>query len=239
MNNPQSPGQEQHFPCASLAEALPQLRRPPSAEAVRFKIQNVADDAGQVASYVDARFVYDRLDLVCGERWWPRCDPLPEPAAPRPVSRGAGREPPPLYVRCRLTLFGVTREDVGAGEDPKGAVSDAVKRAAVHFGVGRSLYAMRLPWVSEGEADGELRRNASGELVLDRRAEDWCREMYRRWLDARGQAEFGAVLDHHARNAAARTDHDAGRDPAAASLAGAARGNGSVAALGEVDRRTT
>jgi hypothetical protein len=30
------------FPCASLAEALGHLRRPPTAEAVRFKIQTVA-----------------------------------------------------------------------------------------------------------------------------------------------------------------------------------------------------
>jgi hypothetical protein len=28
------------------------------------------------------------------------------------------------YVRCRLTLYGVTREDVGEGQDPKAAFSD-------------------------------------------------------------------------------------------------------------------
>jgi hypothetical protein len=80
------------FPCASLGAALPQVRRPPSVEAVRFKIQNIDAAAGQVATYVDARFVYDRLDLVCGERWWPCCDQLPEPAVPSPV--GGRRRPP-------------------------------------------------------------------------------------------------------------------------------------------------
>jgi Rad52/22 family double-strand break repair protein len=224
------------LPCASLAEALPQLRRPPSAEAVRFKIQTVEDDAGQVASYVDARLVYDRLDLVCGERWWPRCDALSEPFLPMPVGRGAGREPPLLWVRCRLTLFGVTREDVGAGEDPKAAVSDAVKRAAVHFGVGRSLYAMRLPWLREGGADGELRRNGSGELIIDRRSETWCRDMYERWLEARGQAQFGAVLDHDA----AGPGRGDGGEPAARSTApAAARTNGSVGTAGNTGRQTT
>ena len=57
------------FPCASLAEALPHLRRPPSPAAVRFKIQNATDDAAQVAAYVDARLVFDRLDQVCGHQW--------------------------------------------------------------------------------------------------------------------------------------------------------------------------
>jgi DNA-binding beta-propeller fold protein YncE len=45
---------------------------------------------------------------------------------------------------------------VGEGRDPKAAFSDAVKRAAVHFGVGRALYAMRSPWLREGDGDGEL-----------------------------------------------------------------------------------
>ena len=53
------------FPCASLDEALRQLRRPPTPEAVRFKIQTVAGEVAQVAPYLDARLVFDRLDLVC------------------------------------------------------------------------------------------------------------------------------------------------------------------------------
>ena len=53
------------FPCASLDEALPHLRRPPTPEAVRFKIQAVAGEAAQIAPYVDARLAFDRLDLVC------------------------------------------------------------------------------------------------------------------------------------------------------------------------------
>jgi hypothetical protein len=57
------------FPCASLAEALPHLRRPPSAAAVRFKVQNTVDEAAQVAAYVDARLVFDRLDRVCSHEW--------------------------------------------------------------------------------------------------------------------------------------------------------------------------
>jgi Rad52/22 family double-strand break repair protein len=182
------------YPCATLAEALPQLRRPPSPAVVRFKVQTPADDAGQVVAYVDARLVYDRLDLVCGERWWTRFGALPRALVPRPSHSAEG--PPPLYVRCRLTVHGVTREDVGEGADPKAAFSDAVKRAAVHFGVGRVLYAMRAPWLRAGDGDGELRRDGRGVLFVDERTEAWCREKYERWLEERGAREFGEPLEH-------------------------------------------
>lgn len=172
------------FPCASLAEALKHLRRPPTPEAVRFKIQNAAGAHAQVAAYVDARLVFDRLDLVCAECWTAEFDPLPEALRPRPVDRRTGelREQPILYVRCFLTAFGVTREDVGEGEDPKAAFSDAIKRAAVHFGVGRALYALEAPWLHEGPGRDELRRNSKGKLILDERTEGWLREQYGHWL---------------------------------------------------------
>jgi hypothetical protein len=60
MQETASADYEVQCPCASLADALPHLRRPPAAAAVRFKIQNAADDAAQVAAYVDARLVYNR-----------------------------------------------------------------------------------------------------------------------------------------------------------------------------------
>jgi hypothetical protein len=103
---------------------------------------------------------------------------------------------PESRTEGRLTCFGVTREDVGEGDDPKAAFSDAIKRAAVHFGVGRALYALRLPWLREGDGDGELRRNRRGRLVLDARSEAWCREQYQRWLERRGRQLFGEPLDH-------------------------------------------
>ena len=189
MSNDSSPVDGVEFPCASLSDALPYLRRPPGPAAVRFKVQTPGDDAGQVVAYVDARLVYDRLDQVCGERWWARFGALPRALVPRIAQRRKG--PPPLYVRCRLTVFGVAREDVGEGADPKAAFSDAVKRAAVHFGVGRVLYAMRAPWLRAGDGDGELRRDGRGVLFVDERTEAWCREKYERWLEERGCAQFG------------------------------------------------
>jgi hypothetical protein len=103
---------------------------------------------------------------------------------------------PPIDVRCRLILFGTTRQDVGAGEDPKAAFSDAIKRAAVDFGIGQALHALGAPWLGEGDADGELRCNRRGRLVLDARSEAWLRGAYRRWLEQRGGRLFGEPLDH-------------------------------------------
>jgi hypothetical protein len=164
---------------------------------VRFKIQNTAGDYAQVAAYVDARLVFDRLDLVCGGRWMPSFEELPKPLIPPPCDRdGQALARPPIPVRCRLTCLGVTREDVGEGEDPKAAFSDAIKRAAVQFGVGRVLYAMRAPWLRAGDGDGELRRNREGRLILDERTAAWCRERYGRWLEERGSRLFGEPLEH-------------------------------------------
>lgn len=185
------------FPCVTLDEALIQLRRPPTPAGVHFKLQNTVDDAGQVVAYIDARLVYDRLDRVCGSRWLPTFEELPERLIPPPVDRDGQRLTiPPLFVRCRLSCFGVVRQDVGEGADPKAAFSDAIKRAAVQFGIGRALYAMRSVWLREGDGDAELRRNSKGRLILDRRTERYCREQYGLWLEKRGVRQFGEPLDH-------------------------------------------
>jgi hypothetical protein len=208
MSNDSSPDDGAGFPCASLSDALPYLRRPPSPTAVRFKVQTPADDAGQVVAYVDARLVYDRLDHVCGERWAARFGPLPRALVPRRAREAEGQ--PPLFVRCRLTVCGVTREDVGEGVDPKAAFSDAVKRAAVQFGLGRVLDAMRAPWLRAGDGDGELRHDGRGVLFVDERTEAWCREMYERWLEERGVREFGEPLVHGSTAAATSAGHEDG-----------------------------
>jgi hypothetical protein len=107
------------FPRASLDEALPHLRRPPAPEAVHFKIQNTVGEHAQITAYLDARLVFDRLDHVAGKRWSARFEELPKALLPPPCDRNGQRlARPPLHVRCRLTVFGVTREDVGEGEDP-------------------------------------------------------------------------------------------------------------------------
>jgi hypothetical protein len=45
------------------------------------------------------------------------------------------------YVRVALTIDHVTREEYGEDTDPKTAISDALKRAAMRFGVGLDLWS--------------------------------------------------------------------------------------------------
>jgi len=94
----------------------------------------------QRLSYVTARTVMNRLDEVVGpENWWDDYEQNEE------------------SVVCRLTLrlpdgTTVTKCDAGGhagmadtGDDEKSAYSDAFKRAAVKFGVGRHLYGDGIP----------------------------------------------------------------------------------------------
>lgn len=84
--------------------------------------------------YVDVRTVCNRLDAVLGIHGWS--------SEITPISSG-------IYC-CKITahaLGGVSRMDIGqAGENEaereKSGVSDAIKRAAVQFGVGRYLYGL-------------------------------------------------------------------------------------------------
>ena len=58
-------------------------------------------------------------------------------------------------VECSLTVFGVTKRDVGIGDDLKAAYSDALKRAAVKFYVARYLYYLPKQYV---DFDGQKNR---------------------------------------------------------------------------------
>lgn len=92
---------------------------------------------GMALAYIDARDVMDRLDEVCGPANW-QCD--------YPHANGK------TVCRVGIKVGGewVWKAD-GAGdtdyEAEKGALSDAFKRAAVRWGIGRYLYDLDSPWV--------------------------------------------------------------------------------------------
>ena len=87
----------------------------------------------KMLAYVDARYVMDVLDNVVGSENWQN-----------EYMEIKGR------IFCKLTIQlpsgkTVSKMDCGAETDieaEKGAVSDALKRVAVLFGVGRDLYSM-------------------------------------------------------------------------------------------------
>jgi hypothetical protein len=100
---------------------------------------------------------------------------------------------------CHLTVDGITRSDVGESSKgfSKDLVSDALKRAAVHFGVGVSIYAVpqaRLFTSQHGkhiEVKGQKKQvwlTDAGHAALKKR--------YQKWLDEHGTEAFGPALSH-------------------------------------------
>ena len=112
-------------------EVLQELAKPFPANAISIKVQTKPNDKMKslCVAYIDARDVMDRLDSVVAGEW-----------------SDVYTKAPSGGLECALTVCGVTRRDVGAddndNETEKAGYSDAFKRAAVKFGIGRFLYSM-------------------------------------------------------------------------------------------------
>jgi len=127
-------------------EILEILSKPFDPREVEVKIQAVNRDRtrAQVVAYVDARTVLDRLDEAVGPTGWSDSYEV--------LTNGTDADGRRLVeVKCTLTLLGVSKEDVGEGDSLKAAFSDALKRAAVKFGVGRYLYRLPKVWADLDE----------------------------------------------------------------------------------------
>ena len=176
------------LPNMEAFDVLRLLRRPFTANAIKFKIQagggtETAKKSAVVVSFIDARLVIERLNYAAGLDWSDAYELLPQ------------------SIVCHLTVLGTTRIDVGEpgdspqGKKPKAIYSDALKRAAVKFGVGVSVYAMPIQrlqpnylsydWKGEKKANGIT---AEGTSML--------RAGYAKWLAAEGIAAFGEPIDH-------------------------------------------
>lgn len=116
------------------------LAAPFDPSAVSWRVGSTTKDKskGMALAYIDARDVMDRLDAVVGPANWR--DEYQELAG---------------FVTCKLGIKvggeWVWKTD-GAGktdvEAEKGMLSDAFKRAAVKWSIGRYLYALESPWVA-------------------------------------------------------------------------------------------
>jgi hypothetical protein len=191
------------FPVDSFKEAAVHLRRPFAPNAIKWKIQSAGPKNGNkewavVVAYIDARLVSERLNLVCPDIWYPRY---------KAIEGGGDR------MWCDLTV-GVlpsgepnTRGDIGIGQGQedksKGMVSDSLKRAAVHFGVGRPIYALPQVWFKVRETHGKdgdqpvlKRRNDGKVTTIHQAAIDWLTAQYEHWLSHGGEDAFGPYLDH-------------------------------------------
>ena len=122
-----------------LSDIQKRLQAPFATHLVSWKTQAFNKDRtrAMAVAYIDARCVQDRLDSTCPDEWSFRIEVIP--GTPTPTVRGS------------LTVLGITREDIGeAGEGDAGtlkaAASDALKRCAVQFGIGRYLYDLPRQW---------------------------------------------------------------------------------------------
>jgi hypothetical protein len=112
-------------------------------DAVHWRVQGSPYErngewSAMALAYIDARDVMDRLDEVCHASGW----------------QSEFTETPSGRVLCRLGLNiqgeWIWKTDGAGGtqvEADKGGVSDALKRAAVQWGIGRYLYRLPAPWV--------------------------------------------------------------------------------------------
>jgi hypothetical protein len=131
----------ERVPPSEVERIAQALSAPFDAAEVKFKPAVVSGNRALALAYVDARVIQDRLDDVLGVMGW----------------QDSYRVLPDGSVMCRLRLkIGdqwITKVDVGGqseqpdgGDRTKAAFSDALKRAAVKFGVGRYLYRLPQLW---------------------------------------------------------------------------------------------
>jgi hypothetical protein len=117
------------------------LAAPFEPSEIEWKAQAVKDNRALAVAYIDARCVEDRLDAVVGPDCWEDEYVLL----------------PDGNVECRLSLWvggnKRTKTDVGGeseqkdvGDKRKASYSDALKRAAVKWGIGRYLYSLPAQW---------------------------------------------------------------------------------------------
>lgn len=108
-------------------------------DAISWRAQSLTKDGDKALAlaYIDARDVMDRLDQICGPANW---QDRYEFHGTRTI----------CYLSILVDGVWITKAD-GAGdsdvEAEKGAISDALKRAAVKWGIGRYLYSLESPWV--------------------------------------------------------------------------------------------
>lgn len=146
---------------------LEALSAPFPGTAVHWRVGATTRDKkkGLALAFIDARDVYARLDDVCGPAGW-QC---------RHMDGGDGRLTCEIGVRindewiwksdgagAREASKGLSEQDAN-----KGDYSDALKRAAVAWGIGRYLYDLPAPWVAldTNESNGKIYVNGFADGV--------------------------------------------------------------------------
>ena len=123
------------------------LQYPFAVDEIEWRVLHTTKDKtkGQVAAYVDSRAIQDRLDAVLGRENWQNHF--------RTVQ---GKDNASTTQVCELSVYYPDRNEWitksnGAGntdiEPVKGGLSNAFKRAASMWGIGRYLYDLKNIWI--------------------------------------------------------------------------------------------
>jgi hypothetical protein len=122
-----------------MTDILTELKRPFDPALVKWRVGATTTDKskGIALAYIDARDVMKRLDEVCGAEGWDKT-----------LTHFDGG-----FI-CELTIktgeIYSSRSDVAGFtkvEPEKGGASDAFKRAAANWGIGRYLYYLPNEWM--------------------------------------------------------------------------------------------
>jgi hypothetical protein len=229
---PETTGGSTHAPARTHAEAAVLFRRPFAPGAIGFRammrVPYGGEPAGgaQVAAYIGAQSVLQRLNAVVPGRWRQEFKLL----EPR---QGARR----IYMACRLIVtlpisegrpdVEAVYEDVGemhadSRAGPKALYSDARKRAGVAARIGAYLYTALAPVVlqiGDGEHEVQVLRRPGkpDQLVLSASCEEWLRRGYHERINTDAvRRDLGEMLAH------GEPEHGMGQGEAAEQPAGEA-----------------
>jgi len=202
-------------PARTHDEAAALFRRPFAPGAIGFRAMTKVPFNGQpyagaqVAAYIGAQSVIQRLNAVAPGRWRQQFQSIPTEFVP-PGSRR-------MYLACRLIITLPIEEggpDVDAvyedlGEMDQGSLagvkalySDARKRAAVAAGIGAYLYtsleAVVLPIGPHARQVQCIRRQGKPDLlVLSSETEQWLRHGYQTRMSTEAvRRDLGEILAH-------------------------------------------
>ena len=133
---------------------LNKLKEPFPETDIEWRLQSCGEKNGKfwgkALAYITSRAVQDRLDEVCGPDNWKTS-----------IEKTGDTYLCTLSIRVKHedgTYEWISRTDGADATDiepVKGGISGAIKRAAVHFGIGRYLYNLDEGWADVRE-DGKL-----------------------------------------------------------------------------------
>jgi len=133
----------------------------------KWRVQSANQWGAQCVAYIDSRDVQDLLDDVCGAENWQ-------------VSYSQNKNN--LFATISIFIDGkwVNKSDCGTEsniEKQKGEASDAFKRAAVMWGVGRFLYSLPIQKLPVKEKNGKFIPFSEGKQKFVTSGSDisiWC-----------------------------------------------------------------